>query len=237
MRTHIDTNYRYSFYRGERCKHCGLPVPVFGLGHLTQSNEGTFIEKGQYLDETSQKQNKFFLFNDNPTEKYFLGRFLTLYEERFKGDTEFDVIGIAPSHEKGSYNSNLERIATDLGNALNVGVDPTLVKRVRTTAKQHELKSKHERVSNVHGSMEITEDVTGKNVLILDNTVITGATATEIFNILKERCAAVVVFFCVALGYKATEIDFDLNPNSKVKASEIMKWNWPKLEKSKRLLK
>ena len=235
----VQSDYKYSFYRGEKCKHCGLAVPVFGLGYLAESGGGEFEEKGLRSTDnvTSKKLNKFYLDGDKEALNYFVERFVLLYEERFKGDINFDYVGIVPSHEKGDYNPNLAELGRALAERLGITFKLNLIERTRTTKEQHKINNKSDRIANVKGSMKVNGDVKDKNILIVDNTVVTGAHALEIFEKLQDAGAKWIVFFCIALGNKAKKGDFDLNPSANIKASEIItKLHWPKADQQARLL-
>jgi hypothetical protein len=68
----VQSDYKYSFYRGEKCKHCGLAVPVFGLGYLAESGGGEFEEKGLRPTDNvpSKKLNRFYLDGDKEALNY-----------------------------------------------------------------------------------------------------------------------------------------------------------------------
>jgi hypothetical protein len=180
----------------------------------------------------SQKENKFYLFDDVDCANYFLERFCLLFNERFEGDViSFDCVCVAPTGKQNGVNKNMTYIVSKFGTRTNIPVNLNLLVRNRDTKQQHKLKGKSERIENVTHSVDVNGDVSGLNILVFDNTVITGATATDIFHKLKEKGAKTIIFFCIGLGSKAIDIDFDLNPTSRIKyASRIINaFHWPRV--------
>jgi hypothetical protein len=214
------------WYRGQKCKHCDKIVPVFGLGHHVPESDGE--------DEFSKKGINFYKWGNKKEETYFLERINKLYQERFKGTMNFDIICIIPSHEQGKSNEHMEMIAQKI--AATIGARfARLLERGRTVKSQHELPGVDAREENVRGSLTVKEDVRGKSILVLDNTCISGANSRTAFDCLTEAGACNVVFIILGLGNKAKDIDFDINPAYRGSAKDIIeKWHWPKVPKDKR---
>jgi predicted amidophosphoribosyltransferase len=225
MMNKIEPGYEYSYYRGQKCKHCNKVVPVFGLGH--------HVPKSTVDDPFTKRAVYFYKYGTD--SDYFLNRFYNLYAERFKDDISFDLICVIPTHEKDTINQNMISLATTFGEKTHVPVDTNTIKRILTTAAQHGIKTKEERILNIKDSLDVTRELTGKNILVFDNATTSGATTQVVFDLLKEHGANIVVFFCTTLGILATKQDFDLNPIFKAKASHILeKLHWPKVPKEAR---
>ncbi|MEM4335705.1 MAG: phosphoribosyltransferase family protein [Candidatus Anstonellales archaeon] len=111
-----------------------------------------------------------------------------------------------------------------------------ILRRKRDTKQQHTMEKSEDRYENVKDSISVDFDVSGKNILVFDNVCISGATFDEVLSKLKKAGANKVIFFCLGLGSKAKESDFDINKNFKHKASHIIEnWHWPKVPKAKRI--
>ena len=65
------------------------------------------------------------------------------------------------------------------------------IKRVRDAKVQHTL-TREERLKNVKGAFRVDKDLTGKNVLLVDDVFTTGATISECAKMLKNAGAASV---------------------------------------------
>ena len=116
----------------------------------------------------------------------------------------WDYIVPVPLHprrllERG-YNQS-EWIARGLGRALDVRVTPQALARRKNTKSQTDL-SKEDRTSNVSGAFVIDgdTDLTGSSVLLVDDTLTTGATLTAAATTLVESGASVVQPVAVALA-------------------------------------
>lgn len=89
--------------------------------------------------------------------------------------------------ERG-FNQSAE-IARVVGNCLNLPVDRSSVLRNRATLPQADLPFK-ERHKNVRGAFECRVDMSGKNILLIDDVMTTGATLNECARVLKLHGAA-----------------------------------------------
>jgi len=216
----------YFYYRGEKCKECNKPVPVFALGHHKSLEEGE--------EEFSKKCMGF--YKHGYSSYYFLNRLIELYKTR--NDINFDFICLCPSSTKDSFNENMIKLTNDFCKAVGIR-NNNILQRMRDTSKQHEIAKKEDRIANVKDSFSLSENVEGKNILVIDNLSTTGSTAQEIHRlIIHKNKANNCIFLCLALGHKAKDLDFDLNPNFQGKFSYIVsKFNWPKVPKNKRIRK
>ena len=216
----------YFYYRGQKCKHCRATIPVFGLGHHKPKEQGE--------DQFTKTVINFYEYGNQNEKGYLLQNFINLFKERFEADVKFDFVCIVPSREKGSINSNMQSFAQEFASAIGLPYQQAIC-RSRTVKGQHELDNKDERFDNVKGSISVTEDVKGKNVLVLDNLCISGASAQEVVDSLKSAGAGEIYFMVFGLGSRGKECDFDINPAFKGKASHIVaKWHWPKVSKAQR---
>jgi len=77
-------------------------------------------------------------------------------------------------------------LARKIGRKLNIGIDHNLVKRVRNTAPQHELKHK-ERLANLNNAFACSSLAEYQSVAIIDDVVTTGTTVNSIASLLKKH--------------------------------------------------
>lgn len=203
------------WYRGEKCKVCNNPVPVFALGH--------YIPKTESEDLFSKKSLYFYKYGYYESD--FFNMFVDLYKT--KNDINFDMLCLVPTSEKDTHNKYLLEFIAKFSEEINVPYVKLLI-RNRSIKKQHELHTKEERIANIKDSINIAEnqDIVGKNVLVIDNTSICGSHVQEIHRLLiDEKKANYCVFMCLGLGIKAKETDFDINKGYTGKFSDIIK-NW-----------
>ena len=93
----------------------------------------------------------------------------------------------------------VELIARTLSRELDLPLVCAL-KKIRHTRPQSRIKGFEKRRANVLGAYRVTEPVEGKNILLLDDIVTTGATASECARVLLTAGAGEVIFAAVAAG-------------------------------------
>lgn len=109
-----------------------------------------------------------------------------------------------------------------------------VLRRNRTVKSNHELKTFRERLENITGSIDVTQDVSGKNIIVFDNTATTGISLIVATNALKEKGANNVVGFTLGLSNKERLSDWN-DVNYTLKYSKIMNiCNSPYLDKEVR---
>lgn len=90
-------------------------------------------------------------------------------------------------------------MAAGLARRMEAPCDQDLLRRVRNTSAMKSL-TPAERRKNIRGAFEVTRDVTGQHVLVVDDIYTTGSTADEIAAALTAAGAARVIFFTFAAG-------------------------------------
>ncbi len=108
---------------------------------------------------------------------------------------DFDIITSVPLHPlkliKRKYNQAAV-LANKLARLNNKKANNLILKKVRNIKPQTSLTRK-ERIENVRGAIEINKkyisDIKGKNILLVDDVMTTGATANECAKILKNSGA------------------------------------------------
>ncbi len=216
----------YSYYRAPKSHRHPKVVPIFALGHHKPMDEGK--------DEFTKTVINFYKYGNRKEMEYLMQRTLELFEKRFRGDLQYDLICIIPTHTEKVLNPNMVKFAQEFAGKVGIKFDQVL-ERTMTVKGQHEQESIEARKENVKDSLAIKGDVKGKNILVFDNYSISGSNCIDAFDTLISAGAANIVFICFGVGFKGKEGDFDLNPNMGKKVSEIIEmFHWPKLSKEKR---
>lgn len=112
-----------------------------------------------------------------------------------------DVIVPVPSHRKRVRQrgySQASLIAAELGNMTRVPVDAGALVRVKNAPSQLETESREARWTNVQGGFESRSGLEGTNVLLVDDLVTTGSTASACAAALKLAGARRVIGLSVA---------------------------------------
>jgi len=117
---------------------------------------------------------------------------------------QFDWVAPIPLHpsklrERGFNQSLL--LAEQLCRNFDKKLRPDVLLKVRQTKNQAELSQK-ERWTNMEGAFRIkrSEKVSGKNILLIDDLLTTGATASEAARALKENGAQKVAVYTLAVA-------------------------------------
>ena len=113
-----------------------------------------------------------------------------------------DLIISVPLHRKKrkvrGYNQS-DLLAEGFSNATGIPWSATALERIKHTATQTG-KSKTERRENVRGVFVVRENVTLKNVIIIDDVLTTGATLEECVQTLKEAGCKSFIILTIALA-------------------------------------
>jgi ComF family protein len=123
----------------------------------------------------------------------FLGKQLGKLLLNYSNEWEIDVIIPIPLHQlkkaERGYNQSFY-IAKGVGKILNIPVNQNIVKRKKFTQSQTTMNLK-EREENIRGAFVIKKPggITGKNILLIDDVITTGATTSESGRVLLEAGA------------------------------------------------
>ena len=199
-------------------------------------NKFTHFSIGHYVplyksEDSFSKEIEFFYIYGNDEYLQKIPICLYIYEKGLKRDYYFDYVCVAPSSSENSINENMNKLVLSFSQYTNIPYS-NILKRNKSIKKQHELDNINERIENVKGSISIDFDVSNKNILVFDNTSTTGLSFEEIQIELKSKGANKIIFFCIGLGLKHKEFDFDINSNTILKATHIIEnWHWPKSDR------
>jgi ComF family protein len=186
----------------ERCPLCALPAPG-------ANTCGACLKQAPHFDATQAMfRYEFPLDRLIQALKYahrlagadFLGRELSQLPVSFRPDLVLPV-PLAPARlaERG-FNQAIE-LARPLAKLLGVPLETSRVHRRRDTVPQASLPWK-ERKQNIRHAFECELDLTGKQVLVVDDVMTTGATLDELARTLKAHGAARVENFVLARALK-----------------------------------
>ena len=191
---------------GNSPKYYPSRILIFGLGH--------YISVETKNDDFSQKLIYFYKYGNNLN--LLLDLLKEMYALRFKDDfIKFDYMTLYPTRNKNTLNPYMDELLMKLSKELNLP-SKKILQRNKDIKPNHELKTFEERVSNLKESIEVLEDVTGKNIIIFDNVSTTGISLIYAGNILLEKGAKEVVGICLGLSNKEAIHDWsDLNKTFK----------------------
>ncbi|AOV95154.1 hypothetical protein AQV86_04500 [Nanohaloarchaea archaeon SG9] len=173
-------------------------VPLVALDYYDQHSHGE--------DDFSRKQAWFYSYGDQEIEKEFREGLLEVFESLFmEDDVEWDLITLYPTHSEGEVNPNMRNLLLEVSGDTGISTEQVL-RRTKSVKENHVVNSEKEKVLNLEDSIEVTEDVEGKNVILVDNIVISGISMLHGANQLKKHGAENI--FSISLG---TELEHEDN--------------------------
>ena len=93
-----------------------------------------------------------------------------------------------------------EYLAVYIGREFGIPVENDILKKVKNTRSQKKLNAA-ERKENLKNAFSVCEDVSGLNILIVDDVYTTGGTMEEIASLLCAKNAKKVFFLTICTGY------------------------------------
>lgn len=182
------------------CHECRVETPDFPKANLKISFVAGWTALWYYKDKVRYSMLRFKFYNARSYADSY-GRLLAMKLYR-KPLGEFDVLTWVPVGSlrrwKRGYDQ-VELIAHRVADELGIRPIATL-KKQRNTPKQSQLTTLAHRKANVLGAFRITDPelVKGKRILLLDDIITTGATASECARVLLTAGAKEVYVAAVA---------------------------------------
>ena len=186
------------------CSCCGRPYPPGSSDHLCESclRKPPFYDRARslvaYEGPVARAIQRFKYQKD-----FLLTASLAWLADCYPWDQElFDILIPVPLHlrrlrERGFNQAVLlSRACRDLSSRI---IKPGTLRRIRPTAPQVHL-TPGERLKNVSGAFQVSrpQEVTGKEIMLIDDVYTTGATVNECARVLKKAGAAGVSVFTLA---------------------------------------
>lgn len=176
------------------CTGCRLEVPVYGVSKTTPQFLDSFAAVW-YYEESVRTSLLRYKFGGARSYASAYGRLLAM-RIRQELVEDFDIltwIPVSPLRKLRRGYDQVELIANAVGKELEIIPVPTL-KKIRHNRPQSRLTNEANRRANVLGAYRVMDSaaVTGKRILLLDDILTTGATASEAARVLKTAGAAEV---------------------------------------------
>ncbi len=177
-------------FRMLESKYFQHKIPLAALDYYDQNSHGE--------DDFSRKQVWFYSYGDDEIEAEFREGLNNMLETLFSDDdTEWDLITLYPTHAKEVVNPNLRDLMMDVSADNNIPMRQVL-ERTETIRENHVMDKEKMKAVNLEGSIDITADVEGKNIILVDNLALSGLSMLHGTECLKKHGANKV--FAVSLG-------------------------------------
>lgn len=181
------------------CHACREEAPEF----QKSKNKYSFIARWTavwYYKENARRSILRYKFYYHRSFANAYGRFLAMKLQK-EGFDSFDVmtwVPVAPLRRLRRGFDQVEELAYAVGRELNVDPVKALVK-IRNTPPQSGIRGAAKRRANVLGAYSVTdpEAIKGKKILLLDDVITTGATASECARTLLTAGAKEVIFAAI----------------------------------------
>ena len=175
------------------CAECAEEFPAYAWGKAVGPYQGLYRRAVHQLKFSGQQ--------------ILAGAMGQKMVQAIHGDSKYqrvDLIFPVPltpmrERERGFHQTNL--LAQVIGRSLQVPVSFRNLQRIRETLRQSEL-SREERIQNVQGAFRVAKpkELAGRQILLVDDVITTGATCKACAQILLEAGAGQVVVLAWAAG-------------------------------------
>lgn len=173
-----------ALYRYTLLNDYDYPAHIFALEYYRPGSDGK--------DEFSRREALFYYIGDDEVSDEFSDRLGKLLDDLFVDNTiDWDYFTLAPSNEKDSLNENMEQVCEKISDEGGIEYRQVL-RRSRGVQETREMSSVRQQVINQEGSIEVTEDVTDENIIIIDNVSVSGVYLAYCTQLLLESGAKTV---------------------------------------------
>ena len=182
------------------CHHCRKNAPEFGKSNLKLSFLAGWTSVWYYKDEVRDSLLRY-KFAGRRSYAQAYGRVLAMKLQK-EGLTDFDVLTFVPIAFLRRLRRGYDQVAL-LADAVGseLGATPVrTLRKIRNTPPQSGISDVSQRRANVLGAYKPThpEELSGKRILLLDDIITTGATASECARVLLTAGAKEV--FCASVA-------------------------------------
>ena len=184
------------------CAPCRKDAPVFSKGKFQLSFIARWTVVWYYKDEVRSSLLRY-KFGNRRSYAPFYGRVLAMKLQTDKLDS-FDILTYIPISRLRKWKrrfDQMELVAGFVAQELEVPVTPVL-RKIRHNKPQSTLKSAAQRRANALNAYKVIDPavIQGKRVLLLDDILTTGATASECARTLLTAGAKEVTFAAIAVA-------------------------------------
>lgn len=183
-----DENNRW-LYRRLSSKYYDNDLDLLALDHYKPDSQGE--------DEFSRRQVWFYVYGDEEIYEDFVDNIEDLLDSVVsQSDISWDLLTLIPTEIEEQINPNMEKIAETVSKTQSIEYRP-LLERENTVQEEDIMRTFRHRLVNIEDSINLTEDIEGKNIILMDNVAITGASMLHAANLLLENGAKNVLGLCL----------------------------------------
>jgi ComF family protein len=178
------------------CEKCGRPIENSGKCAFCNTQNIYYDTGGCLYSYKAGVRDAFgrFKFRNRPDyAEFFAGE---MAKNFFGNVSDYDYVTAVPMFPKKQkqrgYNQS-EKLALTFSKVTGIKYNTVLAK-IKDTEPQRSLDKEH-RQKNIKNAFAVTQDVKGKNILLIDDVITTGNTVNECCRVLKKAGAERVDFY------------------------------------------
>ncbi len=191
-------------YQKLQSKYFDYPVKVFALDHYKRKSAGEH--------EFSRKQVWFYIYGDDDLKTEFKKEFSPLFSEVIDNGN-WDYTTLIPTHIEGEINENMHDLVKEVTSD-NDSAYKQILRRNRTVKDNHSLDTFKQKAINLEESLDVREDVEGKNIILVDNICLTGCSFMHAAELLKQKGAENII--CLTLGVKPRDDELKVSDPAEI---------------------
>lgn len=188
-------------YSGPLCRQCGVPL----VSRLASTCEACIAETPHFdrvlfygiYEGTLKEAIHLLKFGGVKRLAHPLGKLLC----SLRGYEMADALIPVPLHRKRLISREFNQsalLAKYVGEQISVPVIPDALLKTRNTRPQSNTDGRSERLKNIKNAFEVMQDVRGKELVLVDDVITTGATIKECARVLMKAGAARVTVLALA---------------------------------------
>ena len=183
------------------CSVCGARLPE--NMKICHKNKAYLLAAATKYDGPIRSVIRQFKYSGWPSLSQKIGRYLGKYIKNSGLSAKNHVVIPIPLHperlrERGF--NQAELLSVEIAELLELKINGEVLARTKKTSAQAELKDHEKRKSNVAGAFEVKnpEQISGKNLILVDDVFTSGATMNEAVRVLREAGARKIIAFVIA---------------------------------------
>lgn len=160
--------------------------------------EGKKVYCAGVYSKNLQKLIRGLKYHNQPDLAFYLAKFMYEYFSKVVDNYDFEIVPVPifSKREKMRKYNHMNLVGEELARLLGCSVNTELIKRIKDTKPQYQLK-KAERMKNLAGAFEVNkEKYSGKTILLIDDICTTGSTFEEMIKELQK--SGIVDIVCLA---------------------------------------
>jgi len=180
-----------ALYRKTLVNQYEYPAHIFALDYYKPGSKGK--------DKFSRKEVWFHYLGGKQLKEEFSSRMKELFDDLFVNNSvDWDYFTVAPSTDKDGLNRNMLDLSNRISDEGKLNYRQVL-RRSKGIDKVTELSSIKQKMIRRQSSIEVTEDVQGDNIIVINNVSVSGVYLAYLTKTLLDKGASRVACVCIGV--------------------------------------